>query len=253
MSYYYESRLLRLGLGQLYIIVYSIIASWLGVNIKTFIIIMVLVLLTSYIQSKLLKGNPISSVKASVEDVLSARKLVEERNLREIQAKDEALVVDMQPQLKFSTFMLMGTLAGILYFFVAWSHVPGIYEFIRGYVGNDFIAHTIAFLVYLEGFFILSQLSTELALRRVGKLVVISMPNEYIVTAKGIVVKGLLSNTTIPFPLNPHVQVKLNEKRGFVDIVNEGSRSSTIIRLYSRDPKRLYEVIRKYGVTREPG
>jgi len=251
LSYYYESRLLRLGLGQLYIIIYSVIAAWLGVNLITFAIIMILVILTSYIQSRFFRGNPISAVKASVEDVLSSRKLLEERNVRELQMKDEGLVGDMQSQLRFSTYMLFGTLAGLLYFFIAWGHVPDIYEFVKSYIGSDFLSHMLAFLIYLEGFFIISQLSTEIALRRAGRITVLSMPNEYIVTSKGIVVKGLLSSSAIAFPLSPHVEVRLEEKRGFVDIINSGSRSSTVIRLYSRDPRRLYEIIRRYGLPKE--
>jgi uncharacterized membrane protein len=48
------------------------------------------------------------------------------------------------------------------------------------------------------------------------------------------------------------VAIRVEEKRGFVDIVNEGKASLTILRLYSRDPRRLYEVLRKYGMPKEP-
>lgn len=251
MSYYYESRWLRLVLGQVYILIYAILAAWLGWNVKTFAIILLLIIVTSYIQNKLLSGNPVSSVKATVDDVIKARKLIEEKNLRELQSKDEGLIGDMQSQLRFSTFMMMGTFVGLLYFLIAWRRIPELYELLKGYLGSDFLSHMIAFLLYLEGFYVISQLSTEIALRMTGRIKVISMPNEYIVTTKGIVYRGLLSSTAIAFPLNPHVDVRLEEKRGFVDIVNEGKRSSTIIRLYSRDPRRLYDVIRRYGLQRE--
>jgi uncharacterized membrane protein len=243
---------LRIALGQAYIIVYSVLAAWLGVNYRTFIIIMLLIILTTYLQSRFLSRNPMSSVKAKVEDVSSARKLVEEKNLRELQSKDEGLIADMQSQLKFTTFMMLSTVVGLLYFALAWGRVDDIYWFFKGYIGHDFLSHMLAFLVYLEGFFIISQASIEIALRRAGKIVAISMPNEYIVTTKGIVYRGLLSNTALAFPLNPHVAIRVEEKRGFVDIVNEGKASLTILRLYSRDPRRLYEVLRKYGMPKEP-
>ncbi len=243
--------MLRIALGQMYIVVYAVLAAWLGVNYKTFILIMLLIILTSYLQNRLFSGNPMSSVKARVEDITSARKLVEERNLRELQSKDEGLIADMQSQLRFTTFMMLSTLAGLLYFFIAWGYIPRIYGFLKGYIGSDFLANMLAFLLYLEGFFIISQASLEIALRKAGKMTVITMPNEYLVTTKGIVYRGLLSSAALAFPLSPRVVVKLDEKRGFVDIVNEGRVSSTILRLYSRDPRRLYEIIRKYGVQRE--
>jgi uncharacterized membrane protein len=251
LSYYYENRLLRIGLGQFYIIVYSLIAAWLGIGLRTFLIIMLLVVVTTYIQSRLFSRNPMSSVKVRVEDVAGARKLVEERDLRELQAKDEGLIRDMEAQIKFTTILMLSTLVGLVYFFIAWPYVPSLYELLKGYVGGDFLANMLAFLLYLEGFFIISQVSMEIALRRAGRITVISMPNEYIVTTKGIVYRGFLSSTALAFPLNPHVTIRLDEKRGFVDIVSEGKVSSTILRLYSRDPRRLYEIIRRYGVQRE--
>jgi uncharacterized membrane protein len=206
---------------------------------------------TTYVQSRLFSRNPMSSVKVRVEDVASARKLVEERDLRELQAKDEGLIRDMEAQIKFTTILMLSTLVGLVYFFIAWRYVPSLYELLKGYVGGDFLAHMLAFLLYLEGFFIISQVSIEIALRRVGRITVITMPNEYIVTTKGIVYRGFLSSTALAFPLNPHVTIRLDEKRGFVDIVSEGKVSSTVLRLYSRDPRRLYEIIRRYGVQRE--
>jgi uncharacterized membrane protein len=157
----------------------------------------------------------------------------------------------MEAQIKFSTILMLSTLVGLVYFLIAWRYVPSLYELLKGYVGSDFLAHMLAFLLYLEGFFIISQVSTEIALRRAGRITVITMPNEYIVTTKGIVYRGFLSNTALAFPLNPHVTIRLDEKRGFVDIVSEGKVSSTVLRLYSRDPRRLYEIIRRYGVQRE--
>ena len=242
---------MRLALGQFYIIVYSLIAAWLGIGLRTFLIIMLLIVVTTYIQNRLFSRNPMSSVKVRVEDVAGARKLVEERDLRELQAKDEGLIRDMEAQIKFTTILMLSTLVGLVYFFIAWRHVPSLYELLKGYVGSDFLANMLAFLLYLEGFFIISQVSTEIALRRAGRITVISMPNEYIVTTKGIVYRGFLSSTALAFPLNPQVTIRLDEKRGFVDIVSEGKVSSTVLRLYSRDPRRLYEIIRRYGVQRE--
>jgi len=242
---------LRLGLGQFYIIVYSLIAAWLGIGLRTFLIIMLLIVVTTYIQNRLFSRNPMSSVKVRVEDVAGARKLVEERDLRELQSKDEGLIRDMEAQIKFTTILMLSTLVGLAYFFIAWPYVPSLYELLKGYVGSDFLANMLAFLLYLEGFFIISQVSMEIALRRVGRITVISMPNEYIVTTKGIVYRGFLSSTALAFPLNPQVTIRLDEKRGFVDIVSEGKVSSTVLRLYSRDPRRLYEIIRRYGVQRE--
>ncbi|MEM1774552.1 MAG: DUF2208 family protein [Acidilobaceae archaeon] len=247
MSYYIENTWYRVLSSQLFLILYAILAAFLGINIKTFIIIMVLIIITSYIQGKFLSKGPLGGSSVKVEEVMSAKRLYEEKNLREIQMKDEGLLRDMQPQFRYMMLLNLGLLVGLLYFFLAWGRIGDLHSIFYSFTGNEKIASFLAFLIYMEGFFIINQASMILALKRVGKVLFIVYPNEYIVTVKGIVYKGLLSNTAIGFPLPQNVNAILDTNRGFVDLVNEGKRTTSIIRLYSRNPKRVYEIIKKHG------
>ena len=250
MSYYYENTWFRIVTGQVYIVIYSLLAAWLGIGWKTFAVIMILIIATTVLQGRIMKGRQPGS-KVSPDDVMKSRKLYEEKNLREIQSKDEGLIEDMRSQLKLSTYMFAGTFVGLAYFWIIWPHVPDLHEYLRGFIDNGFIVGFLAFLLYLEGFFIISQATIFIALWKVGKVTTLVMPNEYIVTVKGIVYRGLLSNTAIGFPLSHDVIVRFDDKRSLVDIIMEGKRSVNIVRLYSRNPKRLYEIIRRYGLEKE--
>ena len=84
-------------------------------------------------------------------------------------------------------------------------------------------------------------------------MTMLNMPSSYTVTEKGIIYKGLISKTAIPFPLPEEVEVRLDEKRKFVELVkkDQKARVTTVLRLYARNPRRLYQAIRRYGVKEE--
>ncbi len=249
MSYMEDMRS-RIIMGQAFMILYSLLAAILGRTTKTFIIIFLLFIVTFIIQSRRGKG-PLGVGKANPEEILSGKRLYSEEKIRELQMKDEKLLEEIQAQSKFSMYTSLATFAGIAYFFALWPKINALYNYFLPRVGgNEILAHFIAFLIFFEGLFIVNQVALFYAMKKAGRMPVVNIPQSYTVTDKGIVLKGIVNRTGIRFPLPEDVEVKVNTKRGFVDIVKEGKRTITRIRLYSRNPKRLYDIIRRYGSAR---
>ncbi|MCX8196535.1 MAG: DUF2208 domain-containing protein [Acidilobaceae archaeon] len=245
MSQYLENPWQRLLQSQVFVIIYAAIAAVLGITLQTFLLALLIIVVATYLQNRLFGKNPFGSARP--EEVLSAKRLYEEKNARELQAQDEGLYLDMQPQLRFMMWMNLSLLPGLAYFFLAWGRLGELQVFLRSYLDSELLVNFLAFLLYMEGFFIINQVALLLAARRVGRVEFISYPSEYTVTASGIVYKAFISSSALPFPLPDNVKVRLDEKRGFVDLVNEGKRSSTVVRLYARNPKRLYEILKRHG------
>lgn len=251
MAYQLEDFWRRALVSQIFVIVYSVIAAFLGINFRTFLLVLVFVILATYVQSRLSRKDPLGGAAVSTDLVMSGKKLYEEKNVREIQMKDAELMRDMQPQFRYMMWLNLALFVGLAYFFLAWGRVESLKAILMERVNNEIAAAFLAFLIYMEGFFIINQLAMYGAMVKAGKVPFITYPNEYVITEKGIVFRGLLSSTAIGFPLPSGVSIRLDESRGFVDLVKEGKRSVSVIRLYSRAPKRLYELLRRHAARGE--
>lgn len=236
----------RVLIGQLSIILYSVAAAILGRNWKTFILVFILIIIISVVQSRSGK-NPLGQEKVKPEELLKGRKLYEESNSRELQTKDTEIMKDMQEQSKFTMYTSLGMLVAMLYFFLLWGYVDELYSVIAASLGPGKLSEFIAFLIYFEGLFIINQAVYIWALRKVGKVTMVQAPPGFTVTDKGIVLKGIVGSTTVTFPLPEDVEVNVNEKRRFVELVKTSKRTILKLRLYTKNPKRLAEVIKRYG------
>ena len=136
---------------------------------------------------------------------------------------------------------------GLIYFFVLFKYVPDLSRYLENFITNYRIDLFLGFLIYFEGYFAITMLNTMWAVSRIKKLPMVNVPSQYTVTDKGIVIKGMLSTKGIAFPLPNETNVNINEERRFVEIIKEGKRTITKLRFYSKNPKRLYEIIKKYG------
>ncbi|BAN90995.1 DUF2208 family protein [Aeropyrum camini] len=237
----------RIILSQAFIILYSLLASILGRNWKTFAVIIVLFIILSVIMSRRSKG-PLG-VKADPAEIESARRLYEEKGARELQMKDEGLASDLQEQSKALMSMNLIMIVGLAYFILFWRFIDPLYEFmISNVTSHELLAHFLAFLAYFEGYFLVNTVTAYVVSKRSGPMITINMPTEYSVSEKGIVYKGLLSKTAIPFPLPEGVKVSVNEQRKFVEIRKVNTKTDFRLRLYARNPKRLYTIIERYGL-----
>ena len=128
-----------------------------------------------------------------------------------------------------------------------WKYIDHLHLLFFDYLGNDRLALFLAFLIYFEGIFIINQLFMLWAIKKVGKVTVMQVPQKYTVTDKGIVISGLVGKTTIQFPLPEDTFMNVSEKRGFVELIRHGKRSITKIRFYTKRVKRLEELLKRYG------
>jgi uncharacterized membrane protein len=235
--------------NQVYIIVYSIILALVGRGKILYLLIILFIIISLLISSRRGK-TPLGTKKSDVMVIMSSRKLFEEKNTREYQTKDSELINDIQEQSKFSMYLSIGTLIALVYFFVLWSKINNIAGWISSYVGPGKLALFLAFLLYFEGYSIIYTAFQVYALKKVKNIVVYTIPTSYIVTEKGIIYKGLLSNTAIEFPLPPDIEINYNTRRGFVELIKKDKKIITKLRLYTRNPSRLASLIEKIGMKR---
>jgi uncharacterized membrane protein len=240
----YESTAKRVLISQASLLTYSALLAVLGYGKYVFLLIIVFWILVTYIQSRLGKG-PLGHGRAKPEDLLASRKLYEEKNAREIQMKDKELFREIQEQSRATMYMSLGALIGFIYFLILWPHIGGIAAAVSAKLGEGKLSLFIAYLIYFEGYFIISQATQLYGLRKVGTITTISTPQAYTVTEKGIVMHGIVGKSAIPFPIPRDVRIELDEKRGFVELVKTGKRTVVKIRFYARSPRRLWEVMKR--------
>ncbi len=237
----------RVLIGQLSILLYSVFAAILGKTAKTFILVFILIIIISILQNR--SGpNPIGQAKTRPEAVLKGRKVYEEEKAREFQMKDTELMIDMREQSRFTMYTSLGMLLAFIYFFALWGYVDDLERWLIAYTGQGKLTVFLAFLIYFEGLFIINQAVYVWALRKVGKVVMLQAPSKYTVTDKGIVIRGLTGGTALTFPLPHDVELSVNEKRKFVELVKHYKKTIVKVRFYTRNPKRLAEVIKRYGL-----
>ncbi len=240
----------RILLGQLSMLLYSVILAILGPSHKSFLIAFILMIVLMYFMNKS-NENVLGQRKVPPEHVLEGKKLFEETNVRELQTSDTEIVKDMQEQSRFTMYSSLGMFISFFYFILLWKYIEPLHKAVLPLVGNDRLALFIAFLVYFEGLFIINQAFMVWSIRKVGKVTMFQMPMKYTVTDKGIVIGGLVGKQTITFPLPPDVYIDSNERRRYVEIIRHGKRTVTRIRFYTRRVKRLEEILRKYGKARK--
>ncbi|GAB6147939.1 DUF2208 family protein [Stetteria hydrogenophila] len=233
----------RILLSQAYLIVYSALAAIVGRGKLLWLVIILFFILMIIVQSRL-GGGPLGQGRVKAEEVEAGRTLHEENDVRELQMNDKELAVEMQEHSKATMMLSFGTFISLAYFFLLWSKISSIESYLAGKFGiGPKTAMFLAFLIYFEGVFIINQLFLLYTIRRIGKMPVLNMPQGFKITEKGIILKGLVSRQAITFPLPSDVEVVLNEKRKFVELVKHGKRSVTRIRLYTKSPRKVYSLI----------
>ena len=245
------------ALNQLYIAVYSALAAVIGVNIYLFLLVFVFVAISMIVQSVLTSSN-LNEKSSYVAEILAGKRLFHEDNTRPIQTRDQYIYLDLQEQTKFSLYTTLGVLIGLAYFFALWRYVPDLAAALAYKVMGAGVASIpplyarlflfAAFFIYFEGYFVINQAIIMWALSRIRKLPALNVPSAYIVTDRGIVIRGLITTKGIKFPLPPDVAINVNKERRFVELVRDGKRTVTKLRLYTKNPEKLYDVFRKVAV-----
>jgi len=232
-------------LGQVSIIVFSVAGAFFR-QYYGYIILGYFILF--FIVSSKLSKRSISGKKIDLEEFRRARKLVEEKNARDIMMEDPGLANDMGEQMKVMKVMMLPSVITMLYYFILWSRVPFFGDKLSLQLNDEVLGHFLAFLLFFEGGFLLSWIGRLAMLRRTDRLVTFNMPTQYTVTDKGILIGGVLGSRPLPFPLEGNVKLNIDEKRRFVEIESVAGKNVVKMRFYTRSPRRLYDIIEKYGL-----
>lgn len=233
----------QIAFSQLMIVLFSVVAG-LYREYYIYVIIAYFVLLPVIISRQTRKR--IGREKVSSEEIEAGRRLWEERDASELLAKDAEYIREMGEQMKVSTYTMisMPVILGYIYLYRSM-----LAKHVRSMTADPSLAAFLDFFIMFEGSFLMSQAFMLYTRRKFAKKTpsMILAPRKYLVTDRGISAKGFGTTFALKFPLE-NTQIEVNEKRGFVELtmIQPGKDGvPTKIRLYSRNPRRLYEIIKR--------
>ena len=179
--------------------------------------------------------------RGPIEEVLSGRELYREDKAAQIMLSDPGFVEEYSAQTKSIMKGFMLTFAILLVFWVIFIFKDPIVDAIESIARvSKQLAYFIFWLSLFEVFFIVNRL-VILRAQRTSTQPLFIAPRSFIVTDKGIAAPGLMG-FALRFPLPENSEVKIDSRRRFVEIIESRSRR---IRLYTSNPKRLYELIKR--------
>jgi len=231
-------------LSQLSIVLFALIAGLLGRGGATYwLFVIVYFIAFTYIMMR--ASRPKQSSKANINEIESAKVLLEESKAFELMNQDKEYMKEMSEQMRMAQANMLLMLPIMLYFAVAYGPIT---KTVPAYFTNAKVGAVVAFLILFEGSFLLSRLGqwyVERGYRKRGfKPVVINVPRAFRVTTLGIVTYGFASKQALQFPLRGF-SISLNAPRKFVDLVQESEKATMKLRLYTSNPERLYEILKR--------
>ncbi len=237
---YYQSRkqlLFSILYGQFLIFV-LVIVNVFHPELYTFTFILFLISALIFTTVMMRKSKSVSKVPLS--EIRSGRLLykADPSEVSEIQRNDVELIKELKPMLRLSIMSLAMSLATLL----LWYRI--YFPYVNALLGES-VNLTYKALMYLIGYevpYILISLVNQLSRRSVKEFVQIL--NSYEVYDRGLVGSSIV----LSFPLeSSKYRVLLNSKRGYVDIIHKSGKTVLKYRLYSKNPERLFDVIKWYG------
>lgn len=229
-------------ISQLSVLLFAVVAGFLGrTGAIYWAFIFLYFIVYMYLMSRFGQPKHPSSAKAS--ELEKGKVLYEEARPFEYVQSDKQYPAEMQEQMKMMNVSMILSFVVLFYFFLAFGPIT---QYIAPKFSDPRIGMTVAYLVLFEGSFLIStvgQLYTSARMKKQNKkMVAFNIPRSFLVTTEGIVLKGLASSSGLKFPLRGF-RVELNEERKFVELVNETDKSIYKIRLYTKSPKKLYDII----------
>jgi len=225
--------------GQVFIVILAVILA-LAPNLYKFAILLYFV---GIIAISMYKARSTGSSGVSREEVEKARTLFREEKAMELAAEDEEYLREVSKQVRAMFIPLLLFPVYIVIFQAVPALEPRVAEALQGLgIADARVARLLLWLAAFEGMFALNQVVRKLTggASKPAPMV----PPAYRVTEKGIVIKGGLGRV-IPFPLPSGAEVRLDEKRNYVEIeMGKGVR----MRFYTRKARRLYELLLRHGV-----
>jgi uncharacterized membrane protein len=230
-------------ISQLYLFV---LAAVLAIAPRYYLLVLLVYFALVFMFSALSARRTVRGARVSREEVEAARRLFVEKDALDIAAADDEL-------LKLYTRQAKATLITFAFFPLYWAIFeaarrlqPSFAELLEAHGVSGRLAGFLLWVMAFEAMFAISFLSRRLILGARASQQPPMVPRAYEVTEKGIVIKGAMGSV-IGFPLPDDAEVHLDESKGYVEIVfGKGGR----IRLYTKKPRRLYDLIMRFGVQR---
>jgi len=201
----------------------------------------------------LLTGRSVKKIIEDIEYIQEGKKLfsAKKETVEKLRMMDMPLLKnELKGQgLIFAIYFLPIILVIALIFFpqLRTGMISTLETYVKGYTADEHIARFAAYLGFYFTFYVVSIL-TLLANRLYqgrGEGGMLVIPSTYVVTDRGVI---LDERTPVKFPFRG--EVKVNEKRKYVELLVEstgqpGSPQKVKYRLYTRQPRHLYEIISK--------
>ncbi|MDW8033533.1 MAG: DUF2208 family protein [Nitrososphaerota archaeon] len=234
----YQSRR-SLVLNQLYsqttIIILAIINTYYPEYLNyTFIVFIIL-----FFVMTILRTRPrFSGISSSQLKEIRESKKVHEGEVSEVMrvmSLDAQLTHEIKPLTRFFSITLI-----LMVFTMIWYYL--YFNFSSSLTQDPSLPGTQKFIIFLIGYEVPIVLMAVVSLNQ-NKLLrgFPQIPRYYTLFEKGLVGQ----NTFMKFPLEEH-DIRLDAKRGFVELIDKG-KGGIRIRLYSSKPKELFELIKNYA------
>ncbi|MEM3712930.1 MAG: DUF2208 family protein [Thermoproteota archaeon] len=200
----------------------------------TFIVFIVLFYIIILLRTRpRFSGIPPSQLK----EIRESKKIYEEEasEVMRVMSLDTQLIQEMKRTLSKSSIILV-----IMVLTMVWYYLYS--NFASGLTQGPSFSGTRKFLIFLAGYEVPIVLTTVISFKQ-NKLLggFPQIPRYYTLFEKGLIGQ----NVFMKFPLQKH-DIRLDAKRGFVELINK-SKGELRIRLYSSNPKELFELIKNHA------
>ncbi len=178
-------------------------------------------------------------------EVLGSKLLYREEVDQEVIMRDEKLLEEYSRVIRATILpSIAAMVVAVVLLFILPHPLESLYKTV---VGDKLLARLATWLTVFESVFAVSWvLRLASGATRVEP---IAVARSFEIREKGVVLNTGPMPTIIPFPLDEY-DVSVDESRGFVELRSRKTRSR--IRLYTRRPQRVYELLRRLGSRTPP-
>ncbi|MEM2415152.1 MAG: DUF2208 family protein [Thermoproteota archaeon] len=218
--------------SQVMIIILAVINTYYPEYLShTFIVFIILFFIWTILRTRP-RFAGISSIQ--LKEIKESKKIYEEEasEVMKVMSLDKQLTQEMKPLTRSFSIIIL-----IIVLIMAWYYL--YFNFASGLVQDSSLPKTQKFIIFLVGYEIPLVLMAVVSFNQNRLLRGFpQIPRYYILFEKGLIGQNMF----MKFPLQEH-DVKLDAKRGFVELIDKG-KEGVRIRLYSSKPKELFELIK---------
>ncbi len=218
--------------GQVFMVLFAVVLAFYPQYYLPLLVAYFAVVILMNVRGQRIGGAP--------RRILEARRLYVEEKASEIALDDSELIREYAAQTRTMLRSFLVLFLSLALFWLIFSYRGAIVGALESQAGlPPKIALFVFWLALLEFFFVFNRVVTRIVQGK--QQVMLIVPSKFVVTEKGIASLGL-GGVAIEFPLPEDYTITMNQQRRFVEISDGKTRR---IRLYTKNPQRLYELILK--------